>query len=119
MDSMEPGRPSPPILDSASSRVWVGLLVTEKDQTPVIYDPTLPGVPSGQVYLFNAGRGALVPYKKEIVSRYLREVSPEERRQMRSAVSAAWKAARRDFLRQRSRRGAGVRGEQPADEEED
>jgi hypothetical protein len=119
MDNVEPGRLSQPLFDSASSRVWVGLLVTEKDQTPVVYDPTLPGVPSGQVYLFNADRGALVPYKKDIVSRYLREVSPEERRQMRSAVSAAWKAARKDFVRQRSRRGTAARNEQPADEEED
>ncbi len=89
---------------TGSSRVWVGLLITEKDQTPVVYDPTLPGVPSDQVYLFNVNRGALVPYKKDIVSRFLRDVSPEERRQVRSTVSSTWKTARREFVRSRATR---------------
>ena len=106
--------------DRDSSRLWVGMLVTEKDRTPVVYDPTLPGVPTGQVYLFNVNRGTLVPYRRDIVSRYLQDVSPEERRQVRSSVSAAWKTARRDFVKQRSRRRQSVQhSPQPDEDDED
>lgn len=100
-------------------RTWVGWMENERERTPVMYDPTLPGVPTGQVYLYHADRGALVPYQRRIVVGFLRDADGEERKELRRVMNAGWKRARREFLRGRTVRRVPAAAEEAEEQEAD
>ncbi len=87
------------MLDLGRSSRWYGKLETSTRFMLVIFDPKLPPAPTGQVYLFNAERGAIVQYMWSVVSERLRDLTAEEQKAAQGQLEQAWKTARRNFLK--------------------
>ena len=87
------------MIDPGASKLWYGRHETPDHTTPVIYDPTLPGMPSGQVYLYNAARDAMVPYQLSAVERFLKAADKEETRDLKQALGKRFKAVRKEYLK--------------------
>ncbi len=85
------------------TRKWYGKLETPEFSTPVIFDPNLPGMPTGQVYLYNSQRDAIVPYQWQTVQQYLRELDAQERQEVQRELGDRWRAVRRSYLKNRKR----------------
>ncbi len=87
------------MIDPSATKLWYGRHETPGQCTQVIFDPTLPGMPSGQVYLYNAARDALVPYELKTVEKFLKDVDKEEARELKTALNDRFRAARKAYLK--------------------
>jgi len=87
------------MLDLNSNKTWYGMLVTSKSSSPVIFDPKLPAAPTGQVYLYNMERKAIVQYLWSAVKERLQDLPAQEKQQIKQLSEKDWKAARKEFLR--------------------
>jgi hypothetical protein len=81
------------------STTWYGVLETRLGSVEVAWDPRLPLAPTGQVYLFNLERQAIVTYMWDKLRPLLRDVTGAEARQMRSQMADPLRQARKSFLK--------------------
>lgn len=87
------------MFDLNKPKTWVGVLETSSARVPVLFDAKLPEAPTGQIYLFNLERGAIVQYRWNTVKERLRDVDPEERLQLKLMCEMELKPVRREFLK--------------------
>lgn len=93
------------MFDSSSMSIWYGRLKTSKSTTIVIFDPTLPKAPNGQVYLYNAERGAIIKYVAKIVTPLLEDIDKTELGEIKKALKKPWGAVRKAFINEHGGRG--------------
>lgn len=86
------------MFDTSKKSVWYGQLETTSSKTPVIYDPGLPDPPTGQVYLYNAERDAILKYVTDIVKPLLKTYEESERKKIEKTLRKKWQSARKAFL---------------------
>ena len=86
------------MFDTSKKSVWYGRLETRSSDVPVIYDPGLPEPPTGQIYLYNAERDAILKYVADIVKPLLKNYEKSERAQIEKSLRKKWKSARKAFL---------------------
>ena len=94
------------MFNTRGTKRWYGVLETSRGRTPVIYDPSLPEAPKGQVYLYNTEREAIVAYDMAIVSERLRDADADEARELKKATGKAFKSAMDAFVSARGIRSA-------------
>lgn len=87
------------MLELGRNSTWYGKLETSTKSVLVIFDPKLPQAPTGQIYLFNTERGAVVRYVWSVVSEHLQDLSAEEQQAAQEQLAKDWKVARRCFLK--------------------
>lgn len=87
------------MIDPGATKLWYGKHETPDQTTQVIYDPTLPGMPSGQVYLYNAARDAIVPYQLKTVERYLKTAGEAEARELKQNLGKRFRAVRSEYVK--------------------
>lgn len=88
------------MFDPSRKVIWHGQLESASKKTPVIYDPGLPELPRGQIFLYNSERDAVVKYVFQIVQPLLKELEGSDRKNIKKELSQKWPAARKDFLRE-------------------
>ena len=86
------------MFDTSKKAIWYGRLETNSANIPVIYDPGLPEPPTGQIYLYNADRDAILKYVVDIVKPLLKNYEESERQQIEKTLRKKWKSARKAFL---------------------
>ena len=86
------------MFNASKISVWYGRLETTSSNLPVIYDPGLPDPPTGQIYLYNAERDAILKYVADIVKPLLKNYEESERQQIEKTLRKKWKSARKAFL---------------------
>ena len=86
------------MIDPNSMVMWWGKLESQGSDIPVIFDPSLPGMPNGQVYLYNAVRNAIVPYDWGVVQRFLKDVEPAELKEIKKTLRKKWHAVRKEYV---------------------
>jgi hypothetical protein len=91
------------MIDPNSMVIWWGKLDAPGLNTTVVYDPSLPGMPTGQIYLYNAVRNSIIPYDWNIVRRYLKDVDPSELRLMQRTLGHKWQTVREEFVKASNR----------------
>ena len=94
------------MFDTSKKSVWYGRLETTSSKIPVIYDPGLPEPPTGQIYLYNAERDAVLKYVADIVKPLLKNYEASERQQIEKTLRKKWKSARKAFLNEYGNRVA-------------
>ena len=94
------------MFDTSKKSVWYGRLETNSSNIPVIYDPGLPEPPTGQIYLYNAERDAILKYVADIVKPLLKNYEKSERQQIEKTLRKKWKSARKAFLNEYGNRVA-------------
>ncbi|MDJ0958160.1 MAG: hypothetical protein QNI91_14930 [Arenicellales bacterium] len=86
------------MVDVSKKSIWYGRLETTSSNIPVIHDPGLPEPPTGQIYLYNAERDAILKYVADIVKPLLKNYEESERQQIEKTLRKKWKSARKAFL---------------------
>lgn len=86
------------MFDSSTMSIWYGRLKTAKSTTVVIFDPTLPKAPNGQIYLYNADRGAIIKYVETVVTPLLEDVDNTELGEIKKALKKRWASVRKAFI---------------------
>ena len=94
------------MFNTSKKSVWYGRLETTSSKIPVIYDPGLPEPPTGQIYLYNAERDAVLKYVADIVKPLLKNYEASERQQIEKTLRKKWKSARKAFLNEYGNRVA-------------
>ena len=94
------------MFNTRGNKRWYGVLETSRGRTPVIYDPSLPEAPKGQVYLYNTEREAIIAYDLAIVSERLRDADADEARELKKVAGKPFKAAMDAFVSLRGSRSA-------------
>jgi hypothetical protein len=92
------------MLDRWSNRRWYGVLETSQARTSVVFDPKVQPAPSGQVYLYNMDRDAIVAYDWSIVSERLKDVDATEAAAIKRLIGVKLAAARKQHWASRGRR---------------
>lgn len=87
------------MIDLGATKLWYGRHEASGQVTQVIFDPTLPGMPSGQVYLYNAARDSIVPYQLKTVEKFLKAAGKDEARDLKSALGPQFRTARKEYLK--------------------
>lgn len=91
------------MFDTTTKSVWYGRLNTSSSSTPVIYDPGLPPPPTGQIYLYNAERNAILKYAATVVEPLLHGLEKGEHKMIEKALGKKWRSVRKTFLRDHAR----------------
>ena len=92
------------MIDPGSMTIWWGRLESPGFDSPVVFDPTLPGMPTGQIYLYTAVRDAIVPYDWNTVQKFLRDVEQVELKAIKKALGRKWHAVRKEYIKALSNR---------------
>ena len=87
------------MIDPKSMAIWWGKLESPEADIPVIFDPSLPGMPTGQICMYNAVRNAIVPYHSGVVQQFLRDMEPSELKAIKKALGKKWRAARKEYVK--------------------
>lgn len=87
------------MFDPGSARIWYGCHETPEQSTQVIFDPTLPGMPAGQVYLYNAARDSIVRYDLKTVQHFLKDLGKAEAKQAQASMGKRWRMVRKEYMK--------------------